>query len=80
MLTGAISPSGARKAGQDAMADASYAHEARIARFSERLSAVVGNDIARMAEHRAGVKKGVKVQNVVVSGRRPHGCLHSMTR
>jgi hypothetical protein len=38
MLTGAISPSGARKAGQDAMADASDAHEARIARFSERLS------------------------------------------
>ena len=28
----------ARKAGQDAMADASDAHEARIARFFERLS------------------------------------------
>jgi hypothetical protein len=39
MLTGAISPSGARKAGLDALADASDAHEARIARFSERLSA-----------------------------------------
>jgi hypothetical protein len=39
ILTGAISPSGARKAGQDAMADASDAHESRIARFFERLSA-----------------------------------------
>ena len=39
MLTGALSPSGARKAGQDAMADASDAHDARMARFSARLSA-----------------------------------------
>jgi hypothetical protein len=39
MLTGVLSPYGARKAGQDAMADASDAHEARIARFSEKLSA-----------------------------------------
>ena len=31
MLTGAISPSGARKAGHDAMADPSDAHEAKIA-------------------------------------------------
>ena len=58
MLTGAISPSGARKAGQDAMADASDAHEARIARFSERLSVGIGNDIARMAENRCRGEEG----------------------
>src|ERR1043165_7148939 len=34
MLTGAFRPAGARSAGQDAIADASEAQEARIARFS----------------------------------------------
>jgi hypothetical protein len=34
MLTGAFSPSGARSAGQEAIAEASDAHDARIARFS----------------------------------------------
>ena len=34
METGAFSPAGERKDGQDAIADASEAHEARIARFS----------------------------------------------
>lgn len=37
MVTGAFSPSGARRDGHDAIAEASDAHEARIARFSERL-------------------------------------------
>ena len=37
MCTGAVSPSSARKAGQDAMADASEVQEAGIARFSEGL-------------------------------------------
>jgi len=37
MVTGAFSPSGARSEGQDAIAEASDAQEARIARFSERL-------------------------------------------
>src|SRR6201993_3494861 len=37
MVTVAFSPSGARSEGQDAMADASEAHEARMARFSPRL-------------------------------------------
>jgi len=32
-----------------------------------------------MVEHRARVKKGVEVEYVIVRGRRPHGCLHSMT-
>ena len=34
METGAFSPAGERKDGQDAIDDASEAHEARIARFS----------------------------------------------
>ena len=37
MVTGAFSPSGARSEGHDAIAEASEAHEARMARFSERL-------------------------------------------
>jgi hypothetical protein len=37
MVTGAFSPSGARIEGHDATAEASDAHEARMARFSERL-------------------------------------------
>jgi hypothetical protein len=35
MVTGAFRPAGARKAGQDAIADASDAQDARMARFSE---------------------------------------------
>jgi hypothetical protein len=35
MVTGALSPAGALSAGQDAIADASDAHDARMARFSE---------------------------------------------
>ena len=34
MLTGAFNPSGALSDGQDAIAEASEAHEARMARFS----------------------------------------------
>lgn len=37
MVTGAPSPSGARSEGRDAMADASEAQEAKMARFSPRL-------------------------------------------
>lgn len=35
MVTGALSPVGALRAGQDAIADASDAHDASMARFSE---------------------------------------------
>ncbi|MGY4382630.1 hypothetical protein ACVWZ3_010333 [Bradyrhizobium sp. i1.3.6] len=35
MVTGALSPAGARKEGQEAIADASDAQDARMARFSE---------------------------------------------
>ena len=34
MVTGAFNPSGALSDGQDAIAEASEAHEARMARFS----------------------------------------------
>ena len=34
MVTGALRPAGARNAGQEAIAEASDAHEARMARFS----------------------------------------------
>src|SRR5689334_12132114 len=37
METGAFRPSGALSDGQDVIADASEAHDARMARFSERL-------------------------------------------
>jgi hypothetical protein len=35
MVTGALKPAGARKAGQEAIAEASDAQDARMARFSE---------------------------------------------
>jgi hypothetical protein len=35
MVTGSLRPEGARSAGQEAIADASDAHDARMARFSE---------------------------------------------
>ena len=35
MVTGALRPAGARSAGQEAIAEASEAYDARIARFSE---------------------------------------------
>jgi hypothetical protein len=38
MLTGLFNPSGARSAGQEAIAEASEAQEARIARFSASVS------------------------------------------
>src|SRR5690242_12766741 len=31
--------------------------------------------ILRMVEYRAGMKKRLEIENIVVSGRRPHGCL-----
>src|SRR6185437_14727262 len=37
IVTGAFSPSGARSDGHEAIAEASEVHDARIARFSERL-------------------------------------------
>jgi len=40
MVTGALGPAGARSAGQKAIADASDAQDARMARFSETESEV----------------------------------------
>jgi hypothetical protein len=76
MVTGAFRPSGARSAGQDAIAEASEAHEARIARFSAS-EARMRDHVPRVLELGAGMKEIVEIENVVVkSGRRPHGCLH----
>src|SRR6185436_5131564 len=33
----------------------------------------IGNDITGMSEHRARVKQGVEIKNIVARGRRPHG-------
>ena len=80
MLTGAFNPSGARSAGQEAMAEASDAQEARMARFSAIVRAGCVTTSLGVLEDGAGVQKCLKVENVAVSGgRRPHGFLPSMT-
>src|SRR6476620_7649802 len=67
MLTGAFNPSGARSAGQEAIAESH-----RQGRMHHHVFGVL--------EDGAGVQKCVKVENVAVgSGRRPHGFLPSMT-
>ena len=66
MVTGVFRPSGARSAGQEAIADASDAHEARIARFSASVRAGMHDDVLGMLEDGAGVKKRVEVEDVVV--------------
>jgi hypothetical protein len=74
MVTGAFNPSGALSDGQDAIAEASEAHEARMARFKRK--ARMRDDVPRVLELGAGMKEIVEVENVVVKGgRRPHGCL-----
>lgn len=76
MVTGALRPSGARSDGHDAIADASEAHEARIARFSARLRFAWKTTSPRMLERGARMKECIEIKNVVVKGgRRPHGCL-----
>ena len=77
MVTGAFRPSGARSDGHDAIADASEAHEARMARFSASAEARMGDHVPRMLEGGAGMKERIEIEDVVVKGgRRPHGCLH----
>ena len=80
MLTGVFSPSGARSAGQEAIAEASEAQEARIARFSASVRDGCDHHVLGVLEDGAGVKERLKVENVVVGGgRRPHGFLRSKT-
>jgi hypothetical protein len=77
MVAGALSPSGARSEGHDAMADASEAHEARMARFLAEAQPRVRDHVPRVFEFGAGMKQVIKIEDVVVnSGRRPHGWLH----
>ena len=78
MLTGAFSPSGARSAGQEAIAEASEAQEARIARFSASVRSGCAHHVLGMLEDGARVQQRLEVKYVVVDGgRRPHGILHS---
>jgi hypothetical protein len=75
-VTGTLTPAGARSAGQDAIADASDAQDARMARFSE-----IGmrHHFSWMIEDSSGVQQRGDVENIVIeSGRRPHGLLHSL--
>ena len=80
MLTGALSPSGARSAGQDAIAEASEAQDARMARFSGSVRDGCVTTSFGCSKTVPGWRSALKVENVVVAGgRRPHGILHSMT-
>src|ERR1700733_6636289 len=79
MVTGALRPAGARTQGQEAIADASDAHDARIACFSETESeGGASTSLGRSKENRAGMQYRIDIKNIVVEGgRRPHGLLHS---
>ncbi len=75
MLTGACSPAGARSAGQDAIAEASDAQEAKIARFSASLPQKYRGG-AFVGEHGSWDRprfNGYKVVFVPFSGGRPSG-------
>ena len=77
MLTGVLSPSGARSAGHEAIAEASEAQEARMARFSASVRDGCATTSLGCSKMGAGVKQCLKVEDVVVvGGRRPHGFLH----
>ena len=76
MLTGAFSPSGARSSGHEAIAEASEAQEARIARFSASVRS--GCETTSLGCSKTVLQQRLEVENVVVSGgRRPHVFLHS---
>ena len=62
MLTGAFRPSGARSAGQEAIADASEAQEARIARFSASVRSGWLYHVLGMFEDGAGMQQRVEVE------------------
>jgi hypothetical protein len=80
MLTGILRPSGARIAGQETIAEASEAQEARIARFSASVRDGCITTVLGVLEDGAGVKERLEVEDVVVcGGRLPHGFLRSKT-
>ena len=62
MLTGIFSPSGARSAGQEAIADASEAQEARIARFSASVRSGCAHHVLGMLEDGARVQQRLEVE------------------
>ena len=79
MVTGVLRLAGARSEGQEAIADASDAQDARMARFSETDSEEFRQNVPWVIEDRSGMQQRVDVKNIVVeSGRRPHGLLHSL--
>jgi len=76
MLTGIFRPSGARSAGQEAIAEASEAQEARFGQRQGRMH----HHVLGVLEDGAGVKERLKVEDVVVCGSRlPHSFLRSKT-
>lgn len=82
MVTGALSPVGALSAGQEAIADASEAQDARIARFSDIDSEGCSSTSLGWSNivpgcNSASMSKTLSSEAVVGSGRRPHGLLHS---
>jgi hypothetical protein len=77
MVTGALRLAGARSAGQEAIADASDAQDARMA-FLRNRKRGMRQHILWVIEDRTRMEQCVEVENIVVgSGRRPHGLLHS---
>jgi hypothetical protein len=57
MMTGALRPAGAHKAGQEAIAEASDAQDAKMARFSEMDSEGCGQNVLGVIEDRPGMLK-----------------------
>jgi hypothetical protein len=78
MLTGPFNPSGARKAGHDAIAEACPRRKNRPLLRHRQIR--VRHHVFRVLEDGAGVEERLEIEDVVVGhGRRPHVFLHSMT-
>ena len=80
MLTGAFRPAGARRAGQEAIAEASEAQEAENRAFLGQGQVRMRYHVPGMLEDGARMQQRLEIEYVVVGGgRRPHVFLHSMT-
>jgi hypothetical protein len=80
MLTGAFRPSGARNAGQEAIADASDDPGGEDRPLLGQREERSRHHVLGMLEDGAGVQERLEVEDVVVCrGRRPHVFLHSKT-
>jgi len=77
METGYFSPSGARSDGHEAIADASEAHDARMAALFREAEVKIRCHVPGVLESGSGMKQGIEIEDVVVvRGRRPHGRLN----